>query len=115
MKLLNKIFGVKFRELLILIFILSAANLLIVINTGDCGECDDKIIPPGDLEDKIDDAKNIKSLKFLFMYKYHGVENEPHHKLNLFTYKNILLSLDQIVFFESPNENDPVKLNFLIF
>jgi len=42
------------------------------------------------------------------MYKYHGVENEPDHKLNLFTYKNILLSGDQIVFFESPNENDPI-------
>jgi hypothetical protein len=110
MKLLTRIFGVKLRELLILIFILSAANLLLVINAGDCGECDDKIIPPSDLEEKIDDPKKLKSVKFLFMYKYHAVENEPLHKLNLFTYKNMLLSLDQVVFFESPNENDPVKL-----
>jgi hypothetical protein len=110
MKLLTSIFGVKARELLIMIFILSVANLFITINTGDCGECDDTIVPPADLEEAIPtgDPKNIKSYKFLFMYKYHGVENEPDHKLNLFTYKNVLLSNDQLVFFESPNENDPV-------
>lgn len=110
MKLLTKLFGVKSRELLMIIFILSVANLFLMINTGDCGECDDTIVPPSDLEEKLDnsDPKKIKSYKFLFMYKYHGVENEPDHKLNIFTYKNILLSGDQIVFFESPNENDPV-------
>ena len=111
MKLLTRIFGVKTKELLLIIFILSVANLFIMINTGDCGECDDKIVPPEDLEEKIEDPKNVKSVKFLFMYKYKGVENEPDHKLNIFTYKNILLSGDQIVFFESPNENDPVRKN----
>lgn len=109
MKLLNRIFGVKARELLIIIFILSTANLFLMINTDDCGECNDKIVPPSDLEDQLVDPKNIKTYKFLFMYKYHGVENEPDHKLNIFTYKNILLAQDQITFFESPNENDPVK------
>ena len=109
MKLLNRIFGGKTKELLIIIFILSVASLFTTINTGDCGECDDKIVPPSDLEEVMDDPKKAKSYKFLFMYKYHGVENEPEHKLNIFTYKNILLSGDQVVFFESPNENDPVK------
>lgn len=110
MKLLTRIFGVKIRELLLIMFILSVANLFIMVQSGDCGECDDKIVPPEDLEEKADDPKKVKTYKFLFMYKYHGVENEPEHKLNIFTYKNILLSGDQVVFFESPNENDPVKI-----
>lgn len=109
MKLLNRIFGVKLRELLTIIFILSIANLFLLINTESCAECDDTIVPPEDLEEKLDDPSKPKTYKFLFMYKYHGVENEPDHKLNRFTYKNILLSGDQVVFFESPNENDPVK------
>ena len=109
MKLLNINVG-KTKQLLIIMFILSVANLFITINTADCGECDDKIVPPSDLEEVIDDPKKGKTYKFLFMYKYHGVENEPEHKLNIFTYKNILLSGDQIVFFESPNENDPVRI-----
>ena len=110
MKLLKNIFGGKTRELLIIIFIISVANLFSTMNTADCGECDDTIIPPSDLEEIIPDPKKAKSYKFLFMYKYHGVMNEPQHKLNIFTYKNILLTGDQMVFFESPNENDPVKI-----
>ena len=86
MKLLTRIFGVKIKELLLIIFILSVANLFIMINTGDCGECNDSIVPPEDLEEKVDDPKKVKSYKFLFMYKYHGVENEPDHKLNIFTF-----------------------------
>lgn len=112
MKLITRTFGIKMKELLIIIFVVSIANLFLMINTSDCGECDDKVVPPEDLEEKLPDPKKVKTYKFLFMYRYHGVENEPDHKLNIFTYKNILLSGDQIVFFESPNENDPV--NYLL-
>lgn len=109
MKMYARIFGVKNKEFFLILFILSFANLFLYIKTADCGECDDTIVPPEDLEERLPDPKKVKSYKFLFMYRYHGVENEPDHKLNIFTYKNILLSGDQIVFFESPNENDPVK------
>ncbi len=51
-----------------------------------------------------------KSSKFLFMYKYPQVKNEKDHKLNVFTYKNVLLSNDQIVYFESTNEGDDVNI-----
>ena len=95
-----------------LILIICFLNLFSITKSQDEDMKDNSIIPPEDLEEKIPVAENnstsIKSYKFLFMYKYHGVQNEPEHKLNLFTYKNILLSNDQIVFFESPNENDPV-------
>ena len=53
-----------------------------------------------------------KTKKFLFMYKYPLLKDDPNHKLNIFTYKNVLLSEDQMVFFESTNEGDPVKIFF---
>ena len=58
-------------------------------------------------------AGDAKSFKFLFMYKYPMVANDPAHKLNLFTYKNVLFSNDQLVYFESTNESEPV--NIIIF
>ena len=54
------------------------------------------------------------ALKFLFMYRYPLVQNDKNHKLNSFSYKNVLFAEDQIVFFESTNEADPVK-NYFIF
>jgi hypothetical protein len=51
-----------------------------------------------------------KTLKFLFLYKYPQVQNDPTHKLNLFTYKNVLFAKDQVTFFESTNESEPVIL-----
>jgi len=59
----------------------------------------------------MDDKKAKKALKFLFMYKYPAVKSNKSHKLNVFTYKNVLFSDDQIVFFESTNEGDPVSKN----
>ena len=38
------------------------------------------------------------------MICYNEVGNEPKHKLNIFSYKNILLSNDQITVFESTND-----------
>jgi len=96
--------------IIILICFLNSFDKIYAQENNDLN--DNTIIPPEDLEESIPVADNnstsIKSYKFLFMYKYHGVQNEPEHKLNLFTHKNILLSNDQLVFFESPNENDPV-------
>ncbi len=54
--------------------------------------------------------QSLKASKFLFMYKYPLVQNEPNHKLNVFTYKNVLFSPDQIVYFGSTNEADPVRI-----
>lgn len=117
MKLDFNIFNNIQKKLSILILIICFLNLFSTIKTQEDDICDNSVIPQEDLEEKIPVAEtnstSIKSYKFLFMYKYHGVQNEPEHKLNLFTYKNILLSNDQIVFFESPNENDPVNF-FLI-
>lgn len=55
--------------------------------------------------------------KFLFMYKYPNVKNEKENKLNIFTYKNVLLTNEEIVYFESLNEADPVLkiINFFNF
>lgn len=50
-----------------------------------------------------------KAYKVYFMYKYPHVQHDPNHKLNIFTFKNLLLSNEQMVFFESPNEGFPVK------
>jgi hypothetical protein len=56
---------------------------------------------------------SLKASKYLFMYKYSLVQNEPTHKLNVFTYKNVLFSNDEIVYFGSTNEADPVRLILL--
>jgi hypothetical protein len=59
---------------------------------------------------------SLKPSKYLFMYKYPLVKNEPNHKLNSFTYKNILFSEDQVVYFESTNESDQVSsINIQIY
>ena len=76
-----------------------------------CDVCNKKIIPDEDLEEKIPNTEKTGKItdKFLFMYKYAGVKNKPNHKLNIFTYKNFVMKNSQLVVFESPNENDPVK------
>lgn len=52
----------------------------------------------------------IESKKLLFMYKYPLVKKENSHKLNVFTYKNVLFSNEQLVYFQSTNEQFPVTL-----
>ena len=61
---------------------------------------DDQLIP-------IDTT--LKALKYLFMYRYPLLKNNKNHKLNSFTYKNVLFTDDQIVYFESTNESDPAR------
>lgn len=51
-----------------------------------------------------------KASKYLFMYKYPALKDEPDHKLNSFNYKNIMFTSDQIVIFASSNDNDVVIL-----
>jgi hypothetical protein len=50
---------------------------------------------------------SLKASKYLFMYRYPLLKNNINHKLNSFTYKNVLFTDDQIVYFESTNESDP--------
>ena len=57
-------------------------------------------------------AKGVRVEKMLFMYKYPPIQSEPNHKMNLFSYKNILFNEDQIAFFSSIDENLGVKFFF---
>jgi hypothetical protein len=74
-------------------------------NSGSNSEADSN----ADSGTKQDDKAAVKAVKFLFMYKYPAVKELNSHKLNVFTYKNVLFANDQIVFFESTNEGDPVR------
>ncbi len=118
MKLYNYNFNnIKKNILIFILIIICFLNLFSTIKAKEEDIYDNNVIPKEDLEEKIPTETNSnsnKSYKFLFMYKYNGVKNEPEHKLNLFTYKNILLSNDQLVFFESPNQNDPVKILYTL-
>ena len=60
------------------------------------------------IDTKKEEPANAK--KFLFMYKYPLLKDDPNHKLNIFTFKNVLFSNDEVVFFESLNEGVPVKI-----
>lgn len=44
-----------------------------------------------------------QKFKFLFMLKWPSVKNEKTNPLNVLSYKNILLSTSQLVFFVSSN------------
>jgi hypothetical protein len=50
----------------------------------------------------------IKKYKFMFLLKWPSIRTDLSHPLNILTYKNVLLSHDQIVYFVSRNVNDPV-------
>lgn len=91
-----KNFEKKLRLVLIMVLILFPANF-IQVHTNKIAEASSQAPDP-----------SLKPSKFLFMYKYPLVQNEPNHKLNVFTYKNVLFSNDQIVYFASSNEADPV-------
>jgi hypothetical protein len=47
--------------------------------------------------------------KFLFMYKYPEVKGDTTHKLNIMSYKSLILSNDEISVFESTN--DTIEVN----
>jgi hypothetical protein len=44
-----------------------------------------------------------QKFKFLFMLKWPSVKNEKNNPLNILSYKNVLLSTSQIVYFVSSN------------
>lgn len=50
-----------------------------------------------------------ETFKFLFMYKHPQLQDQSDHKLNVFTYKNVLLTADELAVFESVNEADSVN------
>lgn len=56
----------------------------------------------------------VEKFKFLFMLKWPSVRNDKLHPLNVLSYKNVLLSTSQIVFFVSPNPSNSVsKFNII--
>ena len=54
--------------------------------------------------------KSVQKYKFLFRLKWPSVKNEKNHPLNVLTYKNVLLSTSQVVYFVSQNPASPVKI-----
>jgi hypothetical protein len=93
-----KIFNQRLKLLLISLLVI-LSSLLLVVKAEQDGEPSPPVL----------DA-SLKASKYLFMYKYSLVQNEPEHKLNVFTYKNILFSQEEIVYFGSTNEADPVRI-----
>jgi len=57
----------------------------------------------------------IQKYKFYFMLKLSSVKDDAKHPLNTFSYKNVLLSTSQVVYFVSSNPNNSVKIYYLIF
>ena len=54
----------------------------------------------------------IQKYKFYFMLKLSSVKDDARHPLNTFSYKNVLLSTSQVVYFVSSNPNNSVNLLF---
>jgi hypothetical protein len=54
-------------------------------------------------------GKTTQKFKFLFMYKLPTIKNESTHQLNILSYKNVLLSTAQIVYFISRSSGNAVK------
>ncbi len=55
----------------------------------------------------------IQKFKFYFMLKLSSVKEDARHPLNTFSYKNVLLSTSQVVYFVSSNPNNSVRLLFM--
>lgn len=53
--------------------------------------------------------KTVQKYKFLFMLKWPSVKNEKTHPLNILSYKNVLLSTSQVVYFVSQNPASSVS------
>ena len=58
----------------------------------------------------------VEKFKFIFMLKWPSVRNIKNHPLNSLSYKNVLLSTSQVVFFVSRNPESSVsfKIKFMI-
>ena len=52
---------------------------------------------------------SIQKFKFYFMLKLQSVKDDEKHPLNTFSYKNVLLSTSQVVYFVSSNPNNSVN------
>jgi hypothetical protein len=52
----------------------------------------------------------VEKFKFLFMFKLPSVKNDKDHPLNILSYKNVLLSTSQIVYFVSQNTLSSVRI-----
>jgi hypothetical protein len=52
---------------------------------------------------------SVEKFKFLFLLKWPSVRNDKSHPLNVLSYKNVLLSTSQIVYFVSPNPSSSVS------
>lgn len=50
----------------------------------------------------------VQKYKFYFMLKLQSTRDDARHPLNTFSYKNVLLSTSQVVFFVSSNPNNSV-------
>jgi hypothetical protein len=63
------------------------------------------------LKNSISQNKNLSTqkFKFLFMMKLNTIKEDSDHPLNQMSYKNILLSTSQVVYFVSSNSNNSVK------
>lgn len=54
----------------------------------------------------------IQKYKFYFMLKLSSIKDDSKHPLNNFSYKNVLLSTSQVVYFVSSNPNNSVSKIF---
>jgi hypothetical protein len=51
----------------------------------------------------------VQKFKFLFMLKWPSVRGDTKHPLNILSYKNVLLSTSQVVFFVSQSPLNSVS------
>lgn len=56
-----------------------------------------------------DQLLSVEKFKFLFMLKWPSVKNDMKHPLNFLSYKNVLLSTSQVVFFVSQSPLNSVS------
>jgi len=53
---------------------------------------------------------SVQKFKFLYMMKLNTIKEDSDHPLNHISYKNILLSTSQVVYFVSSNPFNSVKI-----
>ena len=93
---------------LILLCLLNPSFILSIQKKPDEQESASEVSPkPSDTSPVLSTGQ---ATKYLFMYKYPVIMNEPLHKMNLFSYKNVQFSSDQIAFYESTNDSDVVNI-----
>jgi hypothetical protein len=58
-----------------------------------------------------EEPTTVQKFKFLFMLKWPSVRGDTKHPLNILSYKNVLLSTSQVVFFVSQSPLNSVSRN----